>query len=166
MIITRSFEGLLLSHLAVHHVMGKVLHASKPSRDDVNPLPSSYYAQDSLPVSLRVRGTPQATAPGAPGNPALGCCWDAASWGLQEHLCEPCHENSGSPWKSLEMNSKIMRKGRILTSWSSVTAVKGQRGSWSTTRLWELELQYPESQCFRSCFTQPHAQLTPRISDQ
>lgn len=123
MIIARSFEGSLLSHLTVHHVMGKVLHASKPSRNDVNPLPSSYRAQDSLPVPLRVRGISQAAATGAPVNPAL----DAASWGSQKHLCEPCHKNSGSPWKSLEMNSRIVRKGRILTSWSWVTAEKGQR---------------------------------------
>lgn len=66
-------------------------------------------------------------APGTPVNPALGCCWDAASWALQEHLCEPCHKNSGSLCKSIEMNSRITRRGRILTSWSWVTAVRGQR---------------------------------------
>lgn len=53
------------------HCMGKVLHAGKPSRDDVSPLTSSYCAQDSLPVSLRIRIISQATAP---GNPALWCC--------------------------------------------------------------------------------------------
>lgn len=165
MIIARSFEGSLLSHHAVHHVMGKVLHASKPSRDDVNPLPCSYCAQDSLPVPLRVRGTSQGTAPGTPVNLALGCCWDAASWGLQEHLCEPCHKNSGSLWKSLEMSSRIMRKGRILTSWSCVTAVKGQRQLKHHTAV-GAGATVPRVSVLRIVLHTAPAQLTPSVCDQ
>lgn len=97
--------------------------------------------------------------------PSSGCCWDAASWGSQKHLYEPCHKNSVSPWKSLEMNSRIMRKGRILTSWSWVTAEKGQRQLEPNTAV-GAAATVPECQCLGSCFTQPHAQLTPRVCDQ